>query len=159
MSKSARDQKPNNAHVLGNPKARWKYEILEHVECGIVLVGPEVKSLREGRGSIEEAYARFRGNELWLVGMHVDEYRSKGYAKHEPTRPRKLLARREELTRLRTEVERRGLTLVPLRIYWSERGFAKAEIALVKGRKVHDKRQVDKDRSAKREMARAMRRR
>jgi len=159
MSKQGGDAKRANAPTLGNPKARWRYEILETVECGLVLVGPEVKSLREGRASIEEAYARFKGDEMWLLGMHVDEYRSKGYAKHEPDRARKLLAHREEIFRLKQAVERRGLTLVPLRVYWSDRGFAKAEIALVKGRKLHDKRLVDKERSAKREMDRAMRRR
>ncbi len=161
MAKSGggKDDKRSDAPTIGNPKARWKFEILERVDCGIVLVGPEVKSLREGRASIEEAYAKFRGNELWLVGMRIDEYRSKGYAQHDPVRARKLLAHRDEILRLQTAVERRGLTLVPLRVFWSERGFAKAEIALVKGRKLHDKRQVDKDRSARREIDRAMRRR
>jgi SsrA-binding protein len=158
MAKSGRDQKKNVSPTLGNPKARWRYEILERLECGVSLVGPEVKSLRAGRASIEEAYARFRGNELYLVGMRVDEYASKGYAKHDPVRARKLLAHRDELIQLRMAVERRGLTMVPLRVYWSERGYAKVEVALVKGRKLHDKRQVDKDKSAKREMDRAMRR-
>lgn len=161
MSKQGggRDEKRANAPTLGNPKARWRYEILATLECGIALLGPEVKSLREGRASIEEAYARFKGDELWLVGMHVDEYRSRGYAKHEPRRPRKLLAHRLELTKLRTESERRGLTMVPLRVHWSDRGFAKVEIALVKGRKLHDKRDVDREKSARREMDRAMKRR
>jgi SsrA-binding protein len=160
MAKSGgKDEKKNDAPTLGNPKARWRYEILDKIECGVMLVGPEVKSLREGRASIEEAYARFKGNEMWLVGMRIDEYGSKGYAKHDPVRARKLLAHRDEIARLQIEVERRGLTLVPLRVYWSARGFAKVEVALVKGRKLHDKRAVDKERSAKREMARAMRRR
>ena len=156
---SGKDEKRGNAHTLGNPKARWRYEIIETLECGIALAGPEVKSLREGRASIEEAYARFRGQELWLVGMHVDEYRSKGYTKHDPDRARKLLAHRAELSSLRVEAERRGLTMVPLRVYWNERGIAKVEIALVKGRKLHDKRQVDKEKTAKREMDRATKRR
>jgi SsrA-binding protein len=155
---SGKDQKGANAPTLGNPKARWRYEILERLECGIALLGPEVKSLREGRASIEEAYARFRGTELWLVGMRVDEYRCKGYAKPEPGRPRKLLARRAELDSLRASAERRGLTMVPLRVYWNERGIAKVEIGLAKGRKLHDKRQVDRERTAKRDMDRAMRR-
>jgi SsrA-binding protein len=161
MAKSGggRDEKKNDAPTLGNPKARWRYEILDKVVCGMVLVGPEVKSLREGRASIEEAYARFKGNEMWLVGMRIDEYGSKGYAKHDPVRTRKLLAHRDEIARLQIEVERRGLTLVPLSVFWSDRGFAKVEVALVKGRKLHDKRQVDKERAAKREMSRAMRRR
>jgi SsrA-binding protein len=148
-----------NAPTIGNPKARWRYEIIERVECGIALLGPEVKSLREGRASIEEAYARFKGTELWLVGMHIDEYRSKGYAKHEPRRPRKLLLNRTEIAHLRLEVERRGFTLVPLRVHWGDRGWAKVDLALVKGRKLHDKREADREKTAKRDMARAMRRR
>jgi SsrA-binding protein len=158
---SPRRDDPRKAHAptLGNPKARWRYEIVETLDCGVVLLGPEVKSLREGRGSIEEAYARFRGAELWLVGMHVDEYRARGYAKHEPLRARKLLAHRAEIEHLRLEVERRGFTLVPLRLHWGPRGHAKVEIALVRGRKLHDKRQVDKAKTARREMERAMRRR
>jgi SsrA-binding protein len=159
MSKGGAGAKKNDAPTIGNPKARWRYEILETLECGIMLAGPEVKSLRQGHGSIEEAYARFKGGELWIVGMRIEEYRQSGYAKHEPSRPRKLLARRAELAQLRTDVERRGLTLVPLKLYWSDRGFVKIEVALVKGRKVHDKRAVDKEKSAKREMSRAMKRR
>jgi SsrA-binding protein len=157
MAKSGSD-KSGATPTLGNPKARWRYEILEKLECGIMLAGPEVKSLREGRASIEEAYARFRGTELFLVGMHVDEYRASGYSKPDPNRARKLLAHRHELTELRIEAERRGLTMVPLRVYWNDRGIAKVEIALVKGRKLHDKRQADKEKSAKRDMDRAMRR-
>jgi len=154
-----KDQKRSETPTLGNPKARFKYDIVERVECGIVLLGTEVKSLREGRGSIEEAYARFKGTDLWIVGMHVDEYRSSGYSKHEPRRPRKLLLHRLELTHLRDEVERRGYTLVPLRVYWGDRGIAKVDLALVKGRKLHDKRAADREKTAKREMDRAMRRR
>lgn len=151
--------KQENAPTLGNPKARWRFEILDTIECGIVLAGPEVKSLREGRASIEEAYARFRGTELWLVGMRIDEYRARGYARPEPGRSRKLLAHRAELMHLRAEVERRGVTLVPTRVHWNDRGIAKVDIALVKGKKLHDKRQTDRERSARREMDRAMKRR
>jgi SsrA-binding protein len=151
--------KQANAPTLGNPKARWRFEILDTIDCGIVLAGPEVKSLREGRASIEEAYARFKGSELWIIGMRIDEYRARGYTRPEPGRARKLLAHRAELAHLRAEVERRGLTLVPLRVHWNERGIAKVEIALVKGKKLHDKRQTDRERTAKREMDRAMKRR
>lgn len=153
------EKKGAGAPTLGNPRARWKFEILDRIECGIQLHGPEVKSLREGRASIEEAYARFRGNELWLVGMHVDEYRARGYAKFEPARARKLLAHREELDRLRIDVERRGLTLVPLSVHWNERGIAKVDIGLARGKKLHDKRQTERERGARRDMARAMKRR
>src|SRR5262249_13584453 len=121
--------------------------------------GPEVKSLREGRASIEEAYARFKGTELWIVGMRIEEYRATGYVKPDPRRPRKLLAHRQELARLRAETERRGLTMGPLRAHWSDRGIAKVEIALVKGRKLHDKREVDREKTARRDMDRAMKRR
>jgi len=161
MSKSGGGgkDKRHNAPTIGNPKARYRFEILDKLECGIMLAGPEVKSLREGRASIEEAYARFRGTELWLMGMRIDEYRARGYARPEPGRARKLLAHRGELAQLRAEVERRGLTLVPLGIHWNERGIAKVDIALVRGKKLHDKRQTDRERTARREMDRAMKRR
>jgi SsrA-binding protein len=153
------DLRAARSPTLGNPKARHKYDVVETYECGIVLLGPEVKSLRGGRGSIEEAYGRIRGDAVWLVGMHIDEYRSRGYAAHEPLRPRKLLLHKHEIFVLRREVERRGFTLVPLKLYWGPRGHAKIQLGLVRGRKLHDKRQVEKERSAKREIERATRRR
>ncbi len=146
---------PEAQPEIGNPRARYKFEILETLECGIALEGPEVKSLREGQASLEEGYARFRKGELWLYGVHIAEYSRKGYATHEPLRPRKLLVRRREIEHLKKLVERKGLTLVPLRLYFTERHLAKVEIALAKGRKVADKRQAAKEKDAKREMRRA----
>ncbi len=143
--------------VIGNPKARHKYEVLERIECGLVLHGPEVKSIRDGRASLDEGYARFRNGELWLVGVHIAEYSARGYAAQEPLRTRKLLLHRREIDRLRQEVERKGLTLVPLRIYFSARHQAKVELALARGRKLHDKREALKERDAKREIARVRR--
>ncbi len=151
--------RPRRSAQITNPRASHRFELLERVECGISLVGPEVKSLREGNASLEEAYARFQGDELWLLGMHVDEYRAKGYAKHDPIRPRRLLLHRRELTKLRRAVERRGLTVVPVRLYWNDRHLAKVEVALAKGRKRFDKRATAREKDAKREMDRAKRRR
>ncbi|MCG3133667.1 MAG: SsrA-binding protein [Planctomycetes bacterium] len=144
--------------TVGNPKARHRYEIVETIECGVMLKGPEVKSLRLGRASLDESYARFRDAELWLVKMHIDEYRDRGQVKLEPTRPRKLLLHATELARLKSEAERKRLTLVPLRLYWNARGIAKIELALVRGKKTHDKRETERKKSAQREMARVRKR-
>ena len=152
MSKGKRAGAGDGPPVIGNPKARYRYEVLERFECGLALEGPEVKSLRSGQASLEEGFARLRGGELWLLGVHIAEYAQKGYAKHDPLRPRKLLLHRRELVHLRKSVERKGLTIVPLRIYFNERSLAKVEIALARGKKLHDKRQSAKDREAKREI-------
>ena len=117
---------------IKNPKARHRFEIVETFECGLSLLGPEVKSLRDGQASLDEGYARFRGHELWLIGVHIAEYPAKGYVKHEPLRPRRLLLKKRELLRLKKQVERKGLTLVPLRIYFNERNLAKLELALLR---------------------------
>lgn len=144
--------------TITNRKATFKYEILERHECGIVLRGPEVKSFRLGRVSLDESYARFRGDELWLLKMHVDEYRDRGHLKLDPARPRKLLLHRHQLTVLADAVDRKGLTLVPLKITWNEDGLVKLELGLVRGKKLHDKRATEKAKTAKREMARVVRR-
>lgn len=158
MASKRPDDAAARTPTTGNPKARHRYEIVETMECGIMLKGPEVKSLRMGRASLDEAYGRFRAGELWLVKMHVDEYRDRGQVKLEPTRPRKLLLHATELARLRTEVERKRLTLVPLRLYWNDRGIAKIELGLARGRKTHDKRDAERKKSAQREIARVRRR-
>ena len=144
--------------VARHPKARFLYEILESHEAGLSLLGSEVKALREGRAQLQEAFARFRGDDLWLVKCHIPEYRHGAYANHEPTRPRRLLLHRHELERLRSRVEEKGLTLVPLCLYFNEKGRAKVEIALGRGRKVFDKRQAIRTREARRDMDRAARR-
>lgn len=159
MAKRGSAGESGRAPVIGNPKARHKYDVLDTWDCGVSLLGPEVKSLREGRASLDEAYARFRNGELWLLKMRIDEYRDRGQVKSDPARPRKLLLHRSEIAVIRQEVERRGLTLVPLRLHWNERGIAKVEIALVKGRKLHDKREAEKKKVARREIDRIVRRR
>lgn len=144
--------------ITSNRKARRDYHILETFEAGLVLVGTEVKSLRAGKASLAEAYARVRGDELWLVGAHIPEYSHGNRENHDPTRARKLLLHRREIERLRGKVEEKGLTLVPLRLYWKG-GRAKIEIALGRGKKDYDRRQDVAKREAQREMDRALARR
>jgi SsrA-binding protein len=136
--------------VARNRRAFHDYTVLERLEAGIALLGPEVKSLREGKGSLAEGYAAFQRGELFLCDMHIPEYKHKGYAPHEPLRPRKLLLHRRELHKLENAVTRRGFTLVPLQLYFL-RGRAKVELGLAKGRKRHDKREAAKREEAKRE--------
>jgi len=146
-------------NVCQNKRGVFRFEILEKLECGIVLTGTEVKSLRDKNVSIEEAYVRIDGDELWLVGAHVAPY-SFGHARnHDPVRKRKLLAHTSEIHKLRPKVEQRGLTLVPLRIFFSARGIAKVMIGLARGKTVGDKRETLKAKEHKREIERATRRR
>lgn len=145
--------------VCRNRKATFRYEILQTVDCGIVLLGTEVKSLREGAGSLDEAYARIERNELWIVDFHISPYKFGHTTNHEPKRRRKLLVHSRELRKLKTKVEQKGLTLVPLHIYFNARGLAKVTIALVRGKNVADKRQAMKARDQQREIQRGMRRR
>ena len=143
--------------VARNPRASHDYHILETWETGIVLTGTEVKSLRNGKASIKEAYATVRGGEVWLEGMHITPYEQGNRWNPAPVRSRKLLLHRREIERLIGSVERKGLTLVPLELYFT-RGRAKVALALGKGKKVHDRRQDIKRRIADREMARAVKR-
>ncbi len=143
--------------VAQNKKARHTYHIVETFEAGIVLLGPEVKSIREGRASIAEAFGHFRDGELWIKDMHVPEYRNIGYAPHDPRRQRKLLMHRRELRKLESTVSEKGLTLIPLRLYFKE-GNCKLELGLARGRRPHDKRQSIREGEAKRDMERARRR-
>jgi SsrA-binding protein len=145
--------------VAENRKAKHNYEILDSVECGMVLHGSEVKSLRNGRCSIEEAYARFKDGELWLVDCEIDEYRQATFWNHPTKRMRKLLLHRRELHRFGLKAKERGLTLIPLRVYFTDRAVAKCVIALCKGRKLHDKREVLKKADARREIDRAIKQR
>jgi SsrA-binding protein len=144
--------------ITSNKKARRDYHILETFEAGLVLVGTEVKSLRDGKASLAEAYARLRDDELYLVGAHIPEYTHGNRQNHDPTRARKLLLHRREIDRLRGKIEEKGLTLIPLRLYWKG-GRAKIEIALGRGKKDYDRRQDVAKREAQREMDRAMARR
>jgi SsrA-binding protein len=145
--------------VVSNRRARHDYDILETHEAGVVLTGAEVKSLRGGRGSLSEAYARVRGNEVWLEGMHIPPYeQAMDRGRYDPTRDRKLLLRRDEIERLIGVTAERGLTLVPLRVYFTH-GLAKLELGLGRGRRRFEKRQAIAEREHRREIERAMGRR
>ena len=144
--------------ITENRKAKHRFEILESVECGLILVGSEVKSLRDGKCSLDESYGRVKGGELWLVGCDIPEYKQASFWNHEPKRPRKLLMHRREMNRFLGRASEKGFTLVPLRMYFNERGKAKCVIGLCKGLKVHDKRETLKKQDAQREIQRAVRR-
>ena len=143
--------------VALNKKARHLYEFLEKYEAGLVLMGSEVKSLRLGRISFKDGYVKFQDGEAFLIGVHIAPYENAGYAGHEPERPRKLLLHAAEINAMRVKVEQKGLTVVPVRVYFKN-GRAKAEIALARGKKVFDRRDDlksrDLDRDAARELAR-----
>jgi SsrA-binding protein len=145
--------------VAENRKARHRFEVLETLECGIALAGSEVKSLRDGKISLEEAYGRVRNGEFWLVGCDIPEYAQATIWNHDPRRPRKLLVHRREQRKFAGQAHEKGLTLVPLRVYFNERGVAKVLMGLCRGRKLHDKREVLKKAAVQRDMQRAMRRR
>jgi SsrA-binding protein len=140
-----------------NRKARFHYEILDTYEAGIVLTGTEVKSLREGKATIGESYAEIDDGELFLVNAYIPEYLQANRFNHEPKRPRKLLLQRKQVGKLSVAIEREGMTIVPLKVYFNERGRAKVEIALAKGKKLHDKREASKERDWKREQGRLLR--
>jgi len=141
--------------VCLNRRARFEYEILETFEAGMVLVGTEVKSLRQGQASIKEAFADIVGGEAFLVDSHIPPYVLGNIHNHEPKRRRKLLLGKREIQRLGSKTAEKGLTLIPLRIYF-RKGLAKVELALAKGKKTHDKRETIRRREAEREMAREM---
>ena len=143
--------------VCRNRKAAFRFEILEKFECGLILRGTEVKSLREKACTLEEAYDCLQGGELWVIGLHISPYSHGHNANHDPLRRRKLLLHRREIAKIRPKVEQRGLTLVPLRIYFNERGIAKVTIGLARGKRIADKRQAMKTRDHKREMDREIR--
>ena len=143
--------------VAENRRARYDYFVEERFECGIQLTGTEVKSLRHGEGSIAESYAAVEGEEVWLINSHIPEYSHGNRLNHQPRRQRKLLLKGREIAKLQGAVARQGLTLVPLSIYFNSRGRAKVELALARGKKVHDKRETVKERDWKREQARLMR--
>ncbi|MBL8731424.1 MAG: SsrA-binding protein SmpB [Planctomycetes bacterium] len=155
MAKTA-DNKPATETLVGeNRKARFQYEILDRFEAGLVLRGTEVKVLRLGQVSLDEAYARIDGMELWLIGATIPEYSHGNLQNHEPKRRRKCLLHARELRKLKASQQVKGLTIVPLRIYFSASGFAKLTLGVGKGRKLHDKRQHLKDKEAKREIREA----
>jgi SsrA-binding protein len=145
-------------HVISeNRKAKFRYEILDSIECGVMLLGSEVKSLRDGKLSLDEAYIRVQSNDLWLVGADIAHYNNAGLWNHDPRRPRKLLTHKAEFAKFSLRAHERGLTLVPLRMYFNNRGIAKCVMGLVKGKKLHDKRETIKKRDTERGLQRAMR--
>ena len=144
--------------ITDNRRARHEYHLLERHEAGMVLTGTEVKSLRQGRVTLGNAYADVRDGELWLIGAHIDEYDQGNLANHEPDRERKLLMKRHEIDSLYGKVREKGLTLVPTRMYFKD-GRVKVEIALARGRERADKRRVVADRDAQRQIERALKRR
>ena len=152
-------EKPEgNARVVAhNRKARFNYEIGETLEAGIALTGTEVKSLRQGKATIAESYADSRGGEIWLVNSNIPEYLQGGRFNHAPKRLRKLLLHRRQISKLIGAVEREGMTLVPLKLFFNDKGRAKVELALARGKKLHDKRETEKKRSWERERGRLLR--
>jgi SsrA-binding protein len=143
--------------IADNRKARFNYEIGETFEAGLARTGTEVKSLRQGKAAVAESYAEPRGQELWLINANIPEYQQASRFNHAPKRPRKLLLHRRQINKLAAAVEREGMTIVPLKIYFNERGRAKIELALARGKKLHDKRETEKKRSWERERSRLMR--
>ncbi|MDQ6825716.1 MAG: SsrA-binding protein SmpB [Candidatus Eremiobacteraeota bacterium] len=142
---------------VDNRRARFQYHILESLEAGIALTGTEIKSVRQGGVSLNEAFARLREEELWLVNMHVPPYKEGSFSNHEPRRPRKLLLHRDQIAKLGSRAAEKGLTIIPLRLYFT-RGKVKVEIGLAKGKKLWDKRRATAERDAKRDLARIARR-
>jgi SsrA-binding protein len=143
--------------VAENRKARHQFEVLDTLECGLALMGSEVKSLRGGKVSLNESFGRVRDGEVWLMGCDIPEYPQATMWNHEPKRPRKLLLHARQIRKFADQAHEKGLTLVPLEIYFNERGVAKVLMGLCRGRKLHDKREVLKKADVKRDIERAMR--
>jgi SsrA-binding protein len=161
-SKNSKKAPPDREHdnerlIAQNRRSRFEYEVLDTLECGIVLVGSEVKSLRVGKMTLEDAYARVKSGEVWLMGCDIPEYEKANRMNHQPKRPRKLLMHRREVRKFANRAMEQGLTLVPLKMYFKE-GRAKLLLGLCKGKKLHDKRETLKKRDTQRDIERAMRR-
>jgi SsrA-binding protein len=151
-------QAPGQRTISENRKARHRFNVLETLECGIQLVGSEVKSLRDGKISLEEAYGRVSEGEVWLVGCDIPEYAQANQWNHEPRRPRKLLLHQREIHKFANQAHEKGLTLVPLRIYFNARGLVKVQLGLCRGHQLHDKREKIKRAEMDRDVSRAIRR-
>src|SRR3974390_2875669 len=143
--------------VADNRRARFNYEIGEVFEAGIALTGTEVKSLRQGKATIAESYADAREGEIWLVNANIPEYLQASRFNHAPKRPRKLLLHKRQIGKLANAVERDGMTIVPLKLYFNDKGRAKVELAIARGKKLHDKRETEKQRTWDRERGRLLR--
>jgi SsrA-binding protein len=150
-------EKPKQKLVAENRRARFDYYIEDTIEAGIMLVGTEVKSLRQGKGNIAESYASVEESELWLINAHIPEYFQANKYNHEERRKRKLLVKFRELSRLYQSTQREGMTLVPLRMYFNEKGIIKLELGIAKGKKLHDKRETSQKRDWNRQKSRLMR--
>lgn len=145
-------------HICQNRRARHEYEIFDTLECGLVLTGTEVKSLRDRAPNLEDAYAKIRDGELWLFGCDIPEYAMGNFENHKPKRPRKLLLHKRELGKFAGKASQQGFTLIPLRMYF-KKGRAKVEVAVARGKQLHDKREAEKIAEAKRDIRREMSRR
>jgi SsrA-binding protein len=156
---SAKKAEPDKKVVADHRQARYHYEIGEVFEAGIQLTGTEVKSLREGKARIAESHAGEHGGELYLYNAYIPEYLQANRFNHETKRPRKLLLHKRQIAKMANAVQREGMTIVPLRLYFNERGMAKLELAIAKGKKLHDKRATEKARDWNREKARLMKER
>ena len=139
---------------IKNKKAFFEYQILDKFIAGIELKGTEIKSIREGKATITEGFCFFKNNELWIKGMHITEYKLGTYANHEPKRERKLLLNYQELKKISKKIQDQGITIIPLRLFLSKKGWAKIEISTAKGKKLHDKRNTIKERDIKRDIER-----
>jgi SsrA-binding protein len=158
MAATKKDDDSDVQPICRNRRAWHEYEIFDTLECGVVLTGTEVKSLRAGAGSLEEAYAKIESGELWLIGSDIPEYAMGNLFNHKPKRPRKLLLHRREIAKFAGKASQQGFTLVPLRMYFKS-GKAKVEVAVARGKKLHDKRQAQRTSEAKKEIRRQMKNR
>ena len=150
VTSSTRTEKDRNRIVAQNRAASYNYDLLDKMEAGLVLVGTEVKTLREGKGALREAYAEIRAGEVWLVNCHIPEYLPGGARNHDPLRRRKLLLHAREIDKLIVSTQQKGMTVVPLKIYFRD-GMAKCELAIARGKKFHDRREAERRKEAKRE--------
>lgn len=150
------DKKSRFSNIINikNRKAYHEYSFVDTYKAGIMLKGTEIKSIREGKVSLQEAYCYFKKEELFIKSMRISEYAQGTYANHDPMRERKLLLQKQEIEKLKTKSEEKGLTIIPIRLFINDRGLAKVEIALAKGKKLHDKRDSIKEKDMKRELAR-----
>lgn len=153
----AKKRDDGNKVVADNRKARFSYAIESTLEAGLMLLGSEVKALRAGKATIAESYAHAKDGEIFLINSYIPEYKMANRFNHEPRRPRKVLVHKAEATKLAAAVQREGMTLIPLRVYFNPKGIAKIELGIAKGKKIHDKRETEKKRDWQRDKARLMR--